>query len=451
VTGNVSSSATPPHGGPGSLRRRAIFFSLCAVTCLAVVLAFHAVLVPFVLAVLLAYLLAPVVARLERVQVRGRPLPRWIAVVLVYAAMLGVLAGVTAVAVPRLSAELTRLASEAPHLAERARGELLPRIESMLRSATASYLPERAESAHRGAAGAVSIRVVPVDGGGYEVFLPERGIDVSPIGDGTWRVQPAESVRAAEGDVTAQLEAMLEKTLSEGGAHAATLLATAQSLIRGVFRGIFVASMTLMISAYLLVTSDAILGFFRGLVRVEHRGHFDDLLRRIDRGLGGVVRGQLMICVVNGVLSGIGFWMAGLAYWPVLALIATVLSIIPIFGAFLSSVPAIAMALQQGVGVAAFVLAWIVGIHQVEANLLNPKIMGDAAKLHPVLVIFALLAGEHAFGFMGALLAVPVLSIVQSLFLHFRGVSLGEDGVAEAVDAPSAGEATSSASVPPPA
>jgi len=290
-----------------------------------------------------------------------------------------------------------------------------------------------------------------VDGGGYEVFLPERGIDVSPIGDGTWRVQPAESVRAAEGDVTAQLEAMLEKTLSEGGAHAATLLATAQSLIRGVFRGIFVASMTLMISAYLLVTSDAILGFFRGLVRVEHRGHFDDLLRRIDRGLGGVVRGQLMICVVNGVLSGIGFWMAGLAYWPVLALIATVLSIIPIFGAFLSSVPAIAMALQQGVGVAAFVLAWIVGIHQVEANLLNPKIMGDAAKLHPVLVIFALLAGEHAFGFMGALLAVPVLSIVQSLFLHFRGVSLGEDGVAEAVDAPSAGEATSSASVPPPA
>jgi predicted PurR-regulated permease PerM len=428
------------------MRRRVIFLSLCASACLAIVLAFHAVMVPFVLAVLLAYLLASVVARLERLRVRGCPVPRWVAVVWVYVAMLGVLAGGTAVAVPRLSAELTRLASEAPRLAERARGELLPRIEAMLRSATASYLPERAESVGTGAG---TIRVVPVAGGGYEVFLPERGIDVAPTGEGTWRVKPADSMAAADGDVTAQLKTMLEKTLSEGGAHAATLLATAQSLIRGVFRGIFVASMTLMISAYLLITSDAVIGFFRGLVRTDDRGHFDALLRRIDRGLSGVVRGQLMICVVNGVLSGIGFYLAGLAYWPVLALIATVLSIIPIFGAFLSSVPAIAIALQQGVGVAAFVLAWIVGIHQIEANLLNPKIMGDAAKVHPVLVIFVLLAGEHAFGFMGALLAVPVLSITQSLFLHFRSVSLGDEADGGAVVSAPAAEATAPGSPSP--
>ena len=58
-------------------------------------------------------------------------------------------------------------------------------------------------------------------------------------------------------------------------------------------------------------------------------------------------------------------------------------------------------------------------------NLLNPKIMGDAAKVHPVLVVFALLAGESLFGIAGALLAVPVLSIVQSLFLHYREVMLG--------------------------
>ena len=70
-------------------------------------------------------------------------------------------------------------------------------------------------------------------------------------------------------------------------------------------------------------------------------------------------------------------------------------------------------------------LAWIVGIHQLEANLLNPKIMGDAAKVHPVLVVFALLAGEHVFGIIGALLAVPLLSITQSVFLHFREVALG--------------------------
>ena len=79
-----------------------------------------------------------------------------------------------------------------------------------------------------------------------------------------------------------------------------------------------------------------------------------------------------------------------------------------------------ALGLTQSVGTAVFVLVWIIGIHQLEANLLNPKIMGDAAKIHPVLVIFSLLVGEHFFHTMGALLAVPCMSIAQSLFTHVR-------------------------------
>ena len=98
-------------------------------------------------------------------------------------------------------------------------------------------------------------------------------------------------------------------------------------------------------------------------------------------------------------------------YPLLLAGIAATMSLIPIFGSILSSVPIVAIALissgtfdlRQGV----FVLAWIIGIHLVEANLLNPKIMGDAAKIHPVLVVFALIAGEHSYGLVGALFAVP--------------------------------------------
>jgi predicted PurR-regulated permease PerM len=175
----------------------------------------------------------------------------------------------------------------------------------------------------------------------------------------------------------------------------------------------------------MLITKDGILGFFRTLISAPRRASFDLLLGRIDKGLSGVVRGQLVICLVNGALSGVGFYIAGLNYWPVLTLVATVLSIIPIFGAILSSIPAVVVGLQHGVGTALFTLAWIIGIHQLEANLLNPKIMGDAAKVHPVLVVFSLIAGEHFFGILGALLAVPVLSISQSLFLHFREVALG--------------------------
>jgi len=146
---------------------------------------------------------------------------------------------------------------------------------------------------------------------------------------------------------------------------------------------------------------------------------------RMDRGLAGVVRGQLIICGVNAVLSGIGFYLLDLKYWTFLTVIAGVMSIVPIFGSILSTIPAVIVALPDGMHVALLTLAWIVGIHQIEANLLNPKIMGDAARVHPVLVVFALLGGEHIAGIVGALLAVPVLSIAQTLFLYLRERYLG--------------------------
>jgi predicted PurR-regulated permease PerM len=111
-------------------------------------------------------------------------------------------------------------------------------------------------------------------------------------------------------------------------------------------------------------------------------------------------------------------------YPLLLAGIAATMSLVPIFGSILSSVPIVAIALissgnfdlKQGI----FVLAWICGIHLLEANFLNPKIMGDAAKIHPVLVVFALIAGEHSYGIVGALFAVPVASIIQTIFVFYR-------------------------------
>ena len=88
-------------------------------------------------------------------------------------------------------------------------------------------------------------------------------------------------------------------------------------------------------------------------------------------------------------------------------------------------------------------LVWIIGIHQLEANLLNPKIMGDAAKIHPVLVVFSLLVGEHFFQTVGALLAVPCMSIAQSVFTHVRAR-------VQAMDPEMAHEPVGSLAPPPP-
>ena len=107
-----------------------------------------------------------------------------------------------------------------------------------------------------------------------------------------------------------------------------------------------------------------------------------------------------------------------------LACVAGLMSLIPIFGSILSSFPIVLAALvssDHGLdifrGVA--ILGWIIGIHFVEANFLNPKIIGTAAKIHPVLVIFSLVLGERTYGLVGALFAVPVLSMIQVVFMFF--------------------------------
>src|SRR5262249_43879606 len=188
---------------------------------------------------------------------------------------------------------------------------------------------------------------------------------------------------------------------------------------------IFTLFMTLMLAGYMMLTHERIFAFFRELWLPSSRDSFDRFLRRLDRGLSGVVRGQLMICLVNGVLSAIGFWLFGLKYWPILSMVAAVMSLIPIFGSILSSVPAVAIGLTQSPATAFGVLAWIIGIHQLEANFLNPKIIGDAAKIHPVLVVFSLIVGEHFFQLAGALFAVPCMSVAQTIFLHFRETTMG--------------------------
>ncbi len=422
-------SRLPSLGPPGSRRRRAIFFAVCGAILVAILIAFREVLTPFALGVVLAYVLAPLANALARIHVGRRHLPKWAAVIVIYVCLLGGLGTAIAFGAPRVVVEAQRVAREMPRTIHTVQDEYLPRIEEALQRAARFYAPTEDQAALTANAptdaDTDSIRVVPQPDGGYEVHLPSNGITVAPAGENEWRIQVAERRRGGQRDLNEVIADATKRAFSDTERLVGTTFRHVQTFTASLVGGIFSFFITLMISAYILITSDRILAFFRSLARPEQRARFDGLVERIDRGLAGVVRGQLLIACVNGVLSGIGFWMADLNYWPLLTVIATLLSIIPIFGAIISSVPAVIVGLQNGLGTALFVLAWIVGIHQLEANVLNPKIMGDSAKVHPVLVVFALLAGEHLFGIVGALLAVPLLSITQSVFLHFREVALG--------------------------
>jgi predicted PurR-regulated permease PerM len=422
-------SRLPSLGPPGSRRRRAIFFAVCGALLVSILVVFRGVLTPFAVGLVLAYVLAPLAHALTRLHLGRFRLPKWAAVIVIYVCLLGGLGTAIAFGAPRVVVEAQRVAREAPRTLHTVQDEYLPRIEEAMRRAARFYATPEDEPPVAASAPPEaepdSIRVVPQPDGGYEVHLPSNGITVAPSGENEWRIQVAENPQRGPRDLNQVIADAMKRAFSDTERLVGAAFRHVQTFTASLVGGIFTFFITLMISAYILITSDRILAFFRSLARPAQRARFDDLVDRIDRGLAGVVRGQLLIACVNGVMSGIGFWIADLSYWPLLTVIATLLSIIPIFGAIISSVPAVLVGLHDGLGTALFVLAWIVGVHQLEANVLNPKIMGDAAKVHPVLVVFALLAGEHLFGIVGALLAVPLLSITQSIFLHFREVALG--------------------------
>jgi predicted PurR-regulated permease PerM len=388
---------------------RPFFFCVSAALVLATVVAAHEVILPFVLAAVIAYVLTPLVARLER-----RKVPRGVAVLAVYALVLGSgWAFVRAVA-PRITLEFRHLRDELPTLADAARDRWLPAIADRLRAAGIASGPTTEPEGP--SPGAFVAKPQP---DGTVVIDVSGGLRVVENQNG-WTLEPAHERHDSAIDPNRIIADAVGRTFAYAQQNSLEVARALRNFIATLSRVIFIFFITLMLAAYMIVTRERVFAFFRSLVRPERRPDFDSLFERIDRGLSGVVRGQLIICGINGVISALGFAFIGLRYWPVMALVAAIFSLIPIFGSIASAVPAVAIALTQGLPTAFFVLAWIVGIHQLEANLLNPKIMGDAAKIHPVLVIFSLLVGEHFFHAVGALLAVPTMSIAQSVFLHFR-------------------------------
>ena len=410
---SVREPTSSRYSGSGWTRGRVVFLSISALVVLSVLIWAREVLLPFILALIVAYVLTPLVARCERVG-----LPRSVSILLVYAVTLGGIYLSVAAIFPRVYSEGVKLMRDAPELVQRLSTEWGPRGEewvSGLLSRTAgpgAKTPAKEEEPQA----AIEVRREP--DGAYSIQIGS-GLDVVQRGPGHWQVGPSikRSSRLNFGELGAQ---GLNEFVGYVKHNAFELLRIGHKVVSSITRAIFLLFMTLMVAGYLMHTREQIVGFFRSLVPLRSRVSFDRLLFRVDRGLSGVVRGQLLICAVNGIFSAIGFSMFHLKYWPILTIVAAVMSIVPIFGSILSSVPAVMIGLTQDFWTALWVLLWIIGIHQVEANLLNPKIIGVAAKIHPVLVVLSLLIGEHFFGLWGALLAVPVLSLAQSVFNHFR-------------------------------
>lgn len=154
------------------------------------------------------------------------------------------------------------------------------------------------------------------------------------------------------------------------------------------------------------------------LLPVKVRPHLLALLAELDQIMKKFIRGHLLICLLVGLLTGLAMAVMGVPYALFLGVVAGILDLIPFFGPILGGLPAIVLALQISWSKAVVATMAIVVIQQVEAQLLSPKILGDALNLHPLTVIFVLLAGGELGGLWGLLLAVPVAAMGKAILRY---------------------------------
>ena len=144
------------------------------------------------------------------------------------------------------------------------------------------------------------------------------------------------------------------------------------------------------------------------------------LARESDETLGGFLRGQLSVMIVLGVIYGVGLWAVGISVGPLIGMIAGLISFVPYLGAIVGVLMGVVAALvqyQDWFHVTLVLIVFAVG-QTLEGYVLVPKLVGDKIGLHPVAVMFAILAGGELFGFVGVLVALPVAAVVMVLLRY---------------------------------
>ena len=174
---------------------------------------------------------------------------------------------------------------------------------------------------------------------------------------------------------------------------------------------------TPIVTFYLLRDWDLLVARIDGWLPRRHVDVIREQMRLIDRTLSGFVRGQLMVCLMLGTFYAIGLTVVGLDFGLVIGLATGLVSFVPYFGMLAGFVVGIGVAVAQfesWVPVALVAAVFVIG-QFVEGNFITPRVVGNRIGLHPVWLIFALLAGGALFGFTGLLLAVPVAAVLGVL------------------------------------
>ena len=194
-----------------------------------------------------------------------------------------------------------------------------------------------------------------------------------------------------------------------------------------VFGGVFSFVLIIVFSFYFEVQKTGIDDFLRIISPVKYQKEIISLWKRSQVKIGLWMQGQIILAVIVGMLVYLGLTILGVKYALLLAVIAAIFELIPVFGPILSSIPAILIGfVDGGATTGLLVIGLYIIIQQFENHLIYPLVVTKVVGVPPLLVILALLVGAQLAGFLGIILAVPIAAVIQEFVSDLQRKKEGE-------------------------
>ena len=226
---------------------------------------------------------------------------------------------------------------------------------------------------------------------------------------------------------TSQIQKSVGDFVGEGAQWIVNALRSVVSGGAAVFGFLSLLVITPVVAFYILVDWRRMIGEIDSWLPLDHRDLLRSMAKEIDHALAGFIRGQSLVCLFLGLWYGIGLTLIGLDFGFLIGSLAGVLSFVPYVGSLTALVLSLGVALVQGwPSLRPFVMALaVVGVGQfLEGNVLSPRLVGKSIGLHPVWLMFALLAFGELFGFVGLVIAVPTAAAIGVVARHLIALYL---------------------------
>jgi predicted PurR-regulated permease PerM len=199
-------------------------------------------------------------------------------------------------------------------------------------------------------------------------------------------------------------------------------------LVTRLFTAGFGLILVFVLSVYMLIYGERIGALARSVMPPGDGTREDDFPYRVNKAVGGYVRGQLLFSVAMGLGAGLGLYLLGVlgifpdgqTYALIFGAFFGLMELIPYVGPFLGAAPPVLVALFQDPLTAVWVSLLFVALQQIEGHIVAPTIFGHALRVNPLLVIFALLLGGELYGIIGALLALPTVAVLRETVVYLR-------------------------------